>query len=139
MEIGKILTRLPLLLSEYTPTPMKSHSIYATKSQLLDYVHKSEFNELKKDVRDFRDEFIEFRDKTDARFNSIDKKFISIDSRFNSLDRRFDELKEEFRIQTGVILQETRENFKTVMEYLKHLDEKKLDKAEYYANKKPGQ
>jgi hypothetical protein len=100
---------------------MPSHSIYATKSQLLDYVHKSEFNEFKKDMRDFHDEMIEFRDKTETRFNSID-------SRFNEIDRRFDELKEGFRIHTGIILQETREQFKIVMEYLKHLDEKKLDK-----------
>lgn len=108
---------------------MSSHSTYATKSQLIDYVHKGEFNEFKKEMYefkkemyDFRDEFIIFRDKTESRFNSIDK-------RFNSIDRKFDELKEEFRIHTGIILQETREQFKTVMEYLKYLDEKKMDKV----------
>ncbi len=98
---------------------MKINPTHATKSDLLDYVTKLEFN-------DFRDEMKDFRVETQNRFNSIDK-------RLDGLDRKFDQVREDFRIHTGVILQQSREEFKTAMEYMRHVEAKKLNKEEFEA------
>jgi hypothetical protein len=53
--------------------------------------------------------------------------------RFDTLDRKFDQLREEFRVHTGVLLQQSREEFKIAMEYMQHVEAKKLDKEEFEA------
>lgn len=86
---------------------MKTNNTQITKSHLLDYVTKFEFNE-------FRDEMKDFRSDTQQRFET--------------LDRKFDQLREDFRVHTGTILQEFREHTATIMEYMHHIDTKKVDK-----------
>ena len=98
---------------------MKTNPTLITKSHLLDYVTKVEFN-------DFRDEMKDFRVDTQNRFTSID-------NRLDSLDRKVDSIREEFRVHTGVLLQQSREEFKTAMEYMRHVEAKKLDKEEFEA------
>jgi|GEM_PF-2891330 len=93
---------------------MNINTIHITQSHLLDYVTKLEFNE-------FRDEMKEFRVDTQQRFTSIDK-------HLDILDRKFDQLREEFRVHTGTILQQSREYMNTVMKYMRHIDTRKLDK-----------
>jgi hypothetical protein len=100
---------------------MKTNSSAVTKSHLLDYVTKFEFNE-------FRDEMKDFRTDTQRRFDFIDVRFTAVDKRLDTLDRKFDQLREDFRVHTGVIVQEFRESTATIMEYLRHLDAKKVDK-----------
>ena len=100
---------------------MKNNTTQVTKSDLLDYVTKFEFNEFRVEVRDFRE-------SVESRFNAIDRRFDGVDRRFDSIDRRFDQLQEEFRTHTGVILQQTREYFDTVMEYMRNIEAKKMDK-----------
>lgn len=97
---GKNMTKIT---SKTTPN-------YVSKSQLLDYVNKFEFNE-------FRDEMREFRANTEERFANIDK-------RFDAVDRRFDRLEESFRVQTGVILQEMRSISQTTIEYMKGIEQR---------------
>jgi archaellum component FlaC len=106
-------------------------SIYITKADLHDYVTKYEFNEFASEMRDFRENTTERFDQVDARLsgidsrlNSMDKRFTAIDKRFDSIDRRIDSLEEQYRVQTGVILQEMRTLSKATMEYLRHLDSK---------------
>ena len=86
---------------------MKTPTTYATKTNLLDYVTKSEFNDFKVEMYDFRDEMYNFRNKTEQRFNNV--------------DRRFDELKEEFRLQTGILMDQMREDRKVTLEYIRGL------------------
>ena len=86
---------------------MKTPTTYATKSTLLDYVTKSEFGEFKIDMNDFRDEVHDFKAHTQ-------KQFIKI-------DRRFDELKEEFRLQTGVLMDQMHEDRKLIIEHVQGL------------------
>ncbi|MEI8249357.1 MAG: hypothetical protein WCG07_02585 [Candidatus Taylorbacteria bacterium] len=99
-----------------------------TRSHLLDYVTKSEFFDFKKEFFDFKSEMYDFRDemynfqkemydfrtKIEIRFNSVDK-------RLDGIDRRFDEMKEEFRIHTGVLMDQMREERKITFEYMRGL------------------
>jgi len=96
---------------------MKSTITYVTRSQLFDYVTKREFNEFKQEMYNFRDEMYEFRKNTELHFARIDK-------RFNDVDRRFDELREEFRVCTGILVEEMREERKVTLEYVRGLVEK---------------
>ena len=85
----------------------KASSAYATKSQLFDYVTKREFNEFKEEMYHFRDDMTDFKASTDKRFISV--------------DRKLDEIREEFRIQTGIILDQFKEERKIMMEYVSPL------------------
>ena len=106
-----------------------NESIYITKAQLHDYVSKFEFKEFVAEMRDFREETNRRFDQIDERFVAINVRFTGVDSRLSGidkrldvLDRRMDSLKEEFRVQTGVMLQEMRTLSQATMEYLKHID-----------------
>jgi archaellum component FlaC len=137
-------------------TIIKSPVVYATKSQLLDYVSKFEFNEFVGEMRDFRvdtnkrfdliDNRASFTDKRftsiDDRFSSIDKRFdlvddrfSSIDKRFDSIDRRIDRLEDSIRTTIGTYYEQFREDLKTGLEYVQNIDAKKVDQSQFEALK----
>ena len=107
-----------------TPIPIKKH-------QLLDYVSKIDFNDFVEEVRNFRDE-------TESRFNTIDSRFDAVnqrlegidirlsgmDKRFSSIDRRLDTLGENFRIQTGAILDQFKEYMQINREHMQGVEER---------------
>lgn len=92
-------------------------SIYITKAQLHDYVTKYEFIEFVGEMRDFKE-------NTGQRLEGIDSRLNSIDRRLDGIDRRIDRLEDQFRIQTGAIIEEVRVRSKTTMEYLQHIESK---------------
>lgn len=91
---------------------MKTNPTHVTKSHLLDYVTRLEFNDFRKEVAD---------------------RFDSVEVRLSNLDRKVEMVREDFRIHTGVILQQSREEFKIAMEYMQNVEAKKLDKEEFEA------
>ncbi|MEK7646643.1 MAG: hypothetical protein AAB381_03055 [Patescibacteria group bacterium] len=96
---------------------MKINTTQATKSDLLDYVTKFEFSEFRTEVSD--------------RFDSVDSRLDSLDKRVDNLDRKIDSIREEFRVHTGVLLQQSRDYFDTAMEYMKGIGENKADKKDF--------
>jgi hypothetical protein len=110
---------------------MKINTTTATKSDLLDYVTKFEFNEFRTEMLDRFDGVSDKFVSIDARFNAVDKRFDSLEKRFDGLDRKFEQLREEFRVHTGVLLQEFRAQSKIAMEYMKHIGENKADKKDF--------
>ena len=106
---------------------MKTPPIYATKSQLLDYVTKSEFKEFKDDMYDFRDQVYDRLNSIDQKFEArfgtndvvlarINKKFDSIDRKFLSIDKKLDDMNENIRVSIGVMHEQFREDLKVGFE-----------------------
>ena len=91
---------------------MKTPRTYVTKSHLLDYVTKGEFNE-------FRTEMYDFRDHTNRRFDAIDRKLVDLD--------------ENMRRSFGLLHEQFREDLKASMEYYSNLDKTKVDRTEFDA------
>jgi AICAR transformylase/IMP cyclohydrolase PurH len=89
---------------------MKTNTTQVTKSHLLNYVTQFEFGEFRREVTE---------------------RFDSVDTRLSTLDRKFEQLREDFRTHTGVLLQQSREEFKIAIEYMRHIEAKKLDKEEF--------
>lgn len=126
---------------------MKTNTTQVTKSQLLDYVTKLEFSEFRNEVLDRFDSTDNRFDSIDTRFAAIDTRFTAIDNRFDSVDKRFssmdkrlnsidkkiDQIREDFRVHTGVLSEQFSEQFKVAMEYMQHVEAKKLDKEEFEA------
>lgn len=77
---------------------------FVSKHQLIDYVTKREFNDFVEEMRDFRD---------------------STNKRLGNIDRRIDELKDEFRIHTGILMEQIREERQIFKEYIEHYFVKK--------------
>ncbi len=100
-------------------TQAKSQKTYVTKSNLLDYVTKGEFNEFKTEMYDFKSEMYDFRSRTEKRFDAIDRKLV--------------ELEENMRRSFGLLHEQFREDLRTSMEYFTDIDRKKLDKDEFDA------
>jgi len=105
---------------------MKTPSTYATKSNLLDYVTKSDFNEFKTEMYDFRNEMYDFRDEVNQRFSRVDK-------RFDSIDRKLIDMEENIRRSIGLLHEQFREDLKASTEYYSSLDRVKVDRAEFDA------
>lgn len=105
---------------------MKIPTIHVTKSDLLNYVTRFEFGE-------FRKEVLDRFDGVSVRFSAVEGRLDSVDRRLDNLGHKVDSIREEFRIHTGVILQQSREEFKAAMEYMQHVEAKKLDKEEFAA------
>ncbi len=80
----------------------------------MDYVTKGEFNE-------FKGEMYDFRDRAEDHFASIEGHFTDVEKRLNSIDRRFDELKDEFRIQTGILVEQMQDERKITLEHVNGL------------------
>ena len=97
-----------------TPVQIKKH-------QLLDYVSKRDFNDYVGEMRDFRD-------GTEIRFDAIDK-------RFSAIDRRLDKLGEDFRIQTGAILDQFKEYMQINREYMQGLEERLMNRMQVLEDK----
>ena len=112
---------------------MKTNPTQVTKSDLLDYVTRLDFNDFRKEVLDRFDSVSDKFASVDVRFNAVDKRFDSLERRIDSLDRKVESIREDFRIHTGVILQQSREEFKIAMEYMQYVEAKKLDKEEFEA------
>ncbi len=87
------------------------------KHQLQDYVSKLEFN-------DFVEEMRNFRDLTGVRFDTIEQRLSDHDKRFNNIDRRLDKLGEDFRIQTGAILDQFKEYMQINREHMQGVEER---------------
>lgn len=98
---------------------MKTPQTYATKSNLLDYVTKSEFNEFKTEMYDFRDE--------------VNQRFSRVDKRFDIIDRKLIDMEENIRRSMALLHEQFKEDLKTSMEYFTDIDRKKLDKEEFDA------
>ena len=96
---------------------LKTNSTLVTKNQLLDYVSKRDFN-------DFVGEMRSFREVTESRFDTVDKRLDGIDKRFNGIDRRLDKLGEDFRIQTGAILDQFKEYMQINREHRQGVEER---------------
>lgn len=92
----------------------KMTTAYATKSQLLDYVTRREFLDFKEDFHAFKEEVYSFRDEM-YEFRR------STESRLDRIDKRFDEIKEDFRIQTGYLMEEMRDERQAMKEYIQPL------------------
>ena len=107
------------LISFMKKMPIQTNTV--TRSHLLDYVTKSEFFDFKKEFFDFKSEMYDFRDEMYNFRNEMQISQNKTEKRFNDVDRRFDELKEEFRIQTGVLLDQMREERKIAFEYMRGL------------------
>ncbi len=73
-------------------------AIFATKSQLIDYVTRRDFNDFREEIRDFRSQ---------------------TEERFNRMDKRFDSLEDTMRIQTGIIIEQSRADMKMAVELFK--------------------
>lgn len=100
---------------------LKTNSTLVTKNQLLDYISKRDFNDFVVEMRDFRD-------GTEIRFSAIDK-------RLNSIDRRFDKLSEDFRIQTGAILDQFKEHMQINREYMQGVEERLMNRLQVLEDK----
>ena len=105
---------------------MKTPTTYATKSNLLDYVTKGEFNEFKEEMYDFKDEMYHFRDEMGTFQTATEK-------RFNNIDRKLVDMDENIRRSIGLMHEQFREDLKTSMEYFSDMDRKKVDKDEFDA------
>lgn len=99
-----------------------NQTTYITKAQLHGYVTKFEFNEFVGEMREFKENTTERFNQLDSRLSGIDSRLNAIDKRFDSIDRRIDRLSEDFRTQTGIILEEMRSLSQATMEYLRHID-----------------
>lgn len=91
---------------------MRTSTTHITKSDLLDYVTKSEFKEFKDEMYEFRDDMGLFRTNTEARFNSIDKRLITI-------DEKIDDLADQMRRSMGILAEQFREDLRTSLEFLR--------------------
>ncbi len=98
---------------------MKTPRTYVTKSHLLDYVTKGEFNEFRTEMYDFRDE--------------VNRRFTVIDKRFDGIDRKLVDLDENMRRSFGLLHEQFREDLKASMEYYSNLDKTKVDRTEFDA------
>ena len=96
---------------------MTENKTLVAKHQLLDYVSKREFNDFVEEMRDFRD--------------LTERKLNSIELRLSLHDRKFDEIMELIRVQTGAVLDQFREDLRAGMEYVKYIDESKVDKRDF--------
>ena len=82
-------------------------------------------------MRNFRDETESRFDTIDARFDAVNQRLESIDirlsgmdKRFSSIDRRLDTLGENFRIQTGAILDQFKEYMQINREHMQGIEER---------------
>lgn len=103
---------------------VNTNNTFVSKHQLLDYISKRDFNDFVAEMRDFKE-------LTGERFNTIEARLAEHDKRFDKIDRQIDELKEIIRVHTGALLDQFREDLKMGLEYVQHVDNKKVDLVEF--------
>ncbi len=110
---------------------VNTNNTFVSKHQLLDYISKRDFNDFVAEMRDFRSLTETRFNSIDARFNTIEARLAEHDKRFDKIDRQIDELKEIIRVHTGALLDQFREDLKMGLEYVQHVDNKKVDLVEF--------